>query len=419
MRRFVLPAADLPPELVDLLFIAWVQYLSEQRLSLDQAGSGSNANRDSTYSFRASTGNSNFTLKRSLSGQWELMSAEGIDESGIEAIVNDAKDKLAAKDFGNEVVYRADLKSPAFAINHASMMNFARLLGDPVYITGRRRLGGRILLEFIPDPLPEQPMPLMFAGSTNIKVTIFTPGPTASDLTRRTAAALLETVAAICAFALGRVVELPLMIIPIKDDEAAAAQVLRRDAAIPTLARESISLDIFEEFAALGDLDCVLRARGALLSYHAALQQANPDVATMLLVSSMEALIVPRPEWRKDKATKRFIEMICELCPEAIDKLVDHINVEEAFSYTRRGGPRPRRRQLLNRIYELRSAPTHEGIGLAGGGMMIPMAMTSGSLRVALLSDLARAVLLGFLQAPRSSLIGHPMFEQAEGSEAG
>jgi hypothetical protein len=212
---------------------------------------------------------------------------------------------------------------------------------------------------------------------------------------------------------------MPLMIIPINDDEAAATQVLRRDASILTLARDSISLDIFEEFAALGDLDGVLRARGSLLSYHAALQQANPDVATMLLVSSMEALIVPSPEWRKDKVTKRFKEVICELCPAAIDELVNHIDVERAFSYKRKGGPRPRRHQLLNRIYELRSSPTHEGIGLAGGGMMVPMGMTSGSLRVAMLSDLARAVLLAFLQAPRSSLIGHPIFDPADGSQAG
>ena len=356
-------------------------------------------------------------LKRSLPGKWELASVENVKESDIQRIVNDTKDKLAAKDFGGEVIYRANLKSPAFAMDSVSMMNFARLLGYPVHITGYRRLGSRILLEFIPDPLPEKPTLLMFAGSTNIKVTIFSPGPIESDLTRRTAAALLETVAAICAFALGRVVESPLMIVPIKDDEAATAQALRRDESILTLARNSVSLDVFEEFTALSDLDGALRARGST-AYHAALQQANPDVATMLLVSSMEALIVPRPEWRKDKATKRFIEVICELCPETIDELVNHANVEEAFSYTRRGGPRPRRRQLLNRIYELRSTPTHQGIGLAGGGMILT-AITSGSLRVALLSDLARAVLLAFLQAPRSSLIGHPMFDPAEGSQAG
>jgi hypothetical protein len=85
--------------------------------------------------------------------------------------------------------------------------------------------------------------------------------------------------------------------------------------------------------------------------------------------------------------------------------------VEQAFDYKRRGGIEARRRQLLDRVYELRSNPTHSGIGLSGVGMMSMLA-EPGRLRVALLSDLARGALLSFLQAPRSSLIGHPMFEQ-------
>ena len=58
----------------------------------------------------------------------------------------------------------------------------------------------------------------------------------------------------------------------------------------------------------------------------------------MLLVSSMEALIIPRPEWRKEKATKRFIEGIDALCPAVVEELVNHPNVERAFSYTKKGG---------------------------------------------------------------------------------
>ena len=176
------------------------------------------------------------------------------------------------------------------------------------------------------------------------------------------------------------------------------------------LARNHVSLDNFNEFAALGDLDGINRVRGALLSYHAALQQASPDVAMMLLVSSMEALIVPRPEWRKEKATKRFIEGIDALCHSVVEQLVNHPNVERAFSYVKRGGPRARHRQLLDTIYALRSIPTHSGISPTGGAIM-SMLDSPGSLKVALLSDLARGAILSFLQAPWSSLIGHPMFE--------
>ena len=166
-----------------------------------------------------------------------------------------------------------------------------------------------------------------------------------------------------------------------REEDIEVARRRRLDPSILTLDRDGISLDIFDDFFARADLDGFTRVRGALLSYHAALQQTNPDVALMLMVSAMEALIVPHPEWRKNKVTKRFIGAIVDLCPEAVDRLVNHANVEQAFSYKRKGGPGPRRGQLLNTIYELRSAPTHSGVGLSGARLMAPV--SSGTLNVA------------------------------------
>ena len=388
MEKFRLPETRFPGEVSELLFVAWVQYFAEQRLGLNQHGSGGVGGADMAYNFGSPT-ESNFTLKRSSPGEWDLASTKEIAEDDIEGIAADARDKLAAGDFGSEVVYQTTLKSSGFSMTPTSMSNFARLLGDQVFITGKRRLGSRILLEFAPEPPEDPSVPQLFTPATDIRITVFVPGPTASDLTQRSAVALVETVAAICAFALGKVVEPPLAIFPASKENTEAAQALRMDPAILNLARNSISLDIFEEFAALGDLDGVIRVRGALLSYHAALQQTSPDVAMMLLVSSIEALIVPRPEWRKDKATKRFIDAVDQLCPAAVEELVNHANVEQAFSYLRRGGPRARHRQLLDTIYALRSVPTHSGVGLSGNGMMMSVLANPGSLRVALLSDLA------------------------------
>jgi hypothetical protein len=99
-----------------------------------------------------------------------------------------------------------------------------------------------------------------------------------------------------------------------------------------------------------------------------------------------------------------------------VDALVNHANVEQAFGYRRKGGKEARRRQLLDRIYELRSYPTHEGLGLSGVGLFA-IWTEPGNMRVALLSDLARGALLRFLQAPGSSLIGHPIFEQTPNVE--
>ena len=94
------------------------------------------------------------------------------------------------------------------------MSNFMRMLGDQVSIAGMRRLGSRVLLQFAPTPPSNPEAPQLFAPETDIKVTIFAPGPTASDLTQKTASGMLEFIAAICALALGRVVEAPLRILP-------------------------------------------------------------------------------------------------------------------------------------------------------------------------------------------------------------
>jgi hypothetical protein len=408
MREFRLPNTGAPAEISELLFAAWVQLFAVQRFGLTQYGTGNPADANTIYTFGSPT-ERNFALERSQNGAWSLRSSTDIAGNDIGVIIKDALDKLSAGDFGGDVVYQTAMQAKDFEISHVSISNFFRLLGDQVLISGPRRLGTRVLLDFVPEPPKEPGIPQLFAPQTNIKVNIFVPGPIASGLTNSIAMGTVEVVAAICALALGRTVEWPLTIFPAAPEDAEVAKASRYDASILSLVRDGISLDIFDEFRALGGDDGVMRVRGALLSYHAALQQASPDVAMILLITSMEALIVPRPEWRKDKATKRFIEVTDQLCPDAVEAIVNHANVEQAFAYRRRGGIGARHRQLLDQIYTLRSNPTHSGIGLSGAGMM-SMFANPGNLRVGLLSDLARRALLNFLQAPRSSLIGHPMF---------
>jgi hypothetical protein len=410
MTTFKLPNIGAPPEANTLLFLAWVQYFAEQRLGSQQRSAGVAADGSGSFHFGDPT-KGYFSLEGSSNGDWSVKASQGIAEEDIDAIIKEARQRHASGDFGGDVVYQTSMRAQAFSMNPDMMSHFMRILNDQVYITGLRRLGGRVLLEFTPAPPEDPTVPQLFVPKTDIKVSIFAPGPTASELTDLTAAGIAEFVGGICALALGRVIEMPLAIFPAEPEEAAAAQALRHDNSIPNLARDHISLDVFDEFMTLGGPDGVLRIRGALLSYHAALQQANPDVALMLMVTSLEALIVPRQAWRKERATKRFIEAIAELCPDVVDSVVNHGNVEQAFEYKRKGGTKARRRQLLDRIYELRSNPTHSGIGLVGIGIVTNTA-ESGKLRVALLSILVRGALLRFLQLPRSSLIGHPMFEQ-------
>jgi hypothetical protein len=409
MKRFKLPPRDVPSDIYTLLFTSWVQLFGQQRLSLGQHGSGPTAQGGYSYNFGVTT-EKGFILDRSPDGWWTLKSFQGLAESELEGIVTDAIAHASAGDFGEGAVYETTMQAKGFGMDSITMFNFPRLLGDQMHIDGARRLGNVVLLDFLPKSPLVPAAPQLFAPETDIKVTILAPGPVAGDFAHKIAAGVAETVAAICAFALGRPVVMPLMIFPETGHDLVTAQGRRFDASILGLARDHVSLDVFGEFATLAGLDGVLRVRGSLLSYHAALQQASPDVAMMLMVSSLEALIVPRPEWRKEKATKRFIMALDVLCPDVIDTTVKHSNVEQAFGYKRKGGAKARRRQLLDQIYAQRSNPTHSGIGLSGVGMLSAF-MDSGSMRVALLSDLARGALLKFLQAPQSSLIGHPMFE--------
>jgi len=410
VKAFTLPNISAPIEISELLFAAWVQFYAAKRFELSQYGAGNPADSRTTYSYGRPT-EKNFIFERSENQEWSLLSSKGIAEKDIEEIVNDAMGRFSAGDFGGDVVYQTELEVKGFTIDSVSNINFMRLLGDQVHIDGSRRLGSRVLLDFVPDPPEDPSVPQLFAPRTSVKVTLFVPGPIASGLTNTIANGMVEVVAAICALALGRVATLPLAIFPASPEDAEKAQRRRFDQAILGLARDGISLDVFDEFSTLGGGDGVMRIRGALLSYHLALQQPNPDVAMMLFVSAIEALIIPHAEWRKEKATKRFIVEVDRLCEHVVENLVNHANVEQAFAYKKKGGPKARHRQLLDRIYELRSVPTHSGIGLSGVGM-ISIFASQGNMRVALLSDLVRGALLSFLQAPRSSLIGHPMFEQ-------
>ena len=135
MRRFQLPATGLPSEVNDLLFVAWVQYFAAQRFALQQYGSGSDAEGNATYNF-GSPAESNFTLRRSPAAYWNLESAKNITESVVEAIVNDAIVKFAARDFGGDVIYQTALKASGNETIPELMPNFARLLGDQVFIQG-------------------------------------------------------------------------------------------------------------------------------------------------------------------------------------------------------------------------------------------------------------------------------------------
>lgn len=402
----------IPDEAARYLFDAWLLYLSDLRFGPSQHSSGGTS-MPRTITFGSPIENHFSITEEGLA--ISLTANVGMDEKAILDTVDAALQKVASQDLGGYVVYRTEmtLEEPVFFGDGA--IHFMRLLGDQVHVEGARRLSDVVLLDFEEGLLTNPPEGgFLFAPSSKIQVSAFIQGPSHSDFTQRSASTVVELVAAICAFATGRPISYFTPMFPAADEDAATAMARQRDPLILGLARSSVSLDVFGELTSLGGDDAFLRARGSLLAYHAALKQTSPDVATMLLVTSIEALISPRAEWGKSKVTTRFIKSLIQLCPDAVDELLAHANTAEAFGFMKRGSHRQQRRDLLSVIYDTRSLHTHMGLSPSPGGLAVMSA--EGSLRVALLSDLARAAILSYLQAPRSSIVGHPGLEAAAAS---
>lgn len=400
-----------PDEISNGVFVQWCLHRATTSLNLGQwSGPG---NPGGAYTFGDPTA-SFFTIAPIGPLSWELTTASGVDTEAVREILVEAAQRAAEHDTGQDVVYQREMTS-SFALDQNTSLNFFRILGDQRYIAGPRRLSDRVILDF-EDAAPQQtasklepPTPPLFVPDLRIRATIFVPGPAAGSLARDTASAIFETVAAICAFALGRPVDDPnLAHFPLSDLDAASHRGRQSDPSILTLARDSVSLDIFGDLAALGGPEALVRARNTFITLHESQRQRNPDISVMLDISAIEALLSPSTQhpWRKERVTRRFREGVLGLCLDAVDEILIHPNLETAFGYRKRGGRERQRREIVDHIYDLRSLPTHTGIGPSGFSFM--MIGGDHGLRLALLSDLTRAALLAYLQAPRSSLVGHP-----------
>lgn len=339
-----------------------------------------------------------------------------VDMPRLSEVIELALGRVAAGDFGEILVYSSQLTVSGQPESETVFgTHFMRILGDQVHIEGPRRISDTALLHFQEGLLDDAPDEgLLLAPQSLVDTLVFVPAPLPGALSQRAASTTLDVVAAVCALATGRPVRYQTPILPLEGSQAADALSRRYDPRILGLSRDGVSLDFTAELFLLGGPEAMARARGALLSYHDALRQSNPDVAVMLFVSAIEALISPRAEWGKEKVTSRFITALKELCPGAVDSIVDHPNVGQAFDYVKKGGRNRQRTELLNSIYAARSRPTHSGLAPTQSGF--PGMAHPGSMRTALLSELARAVILQYLQRPRCWLLGRP--QQVVGSDA-
>ena len=346
----------------------------------------------------------------------EFLASESSRQKLVDDIATEAAEHAERGDLGGVAWHSTSLHEVAFEMSSFSMMgDLLQRLGGQTRIQGWRRLSNHILLEFVEDQ-PEDwgKKPALLAPKAVVRVHIAAPAPCPGYLSSHISHGVIETVGAICTFALGRPVQLPHSVFP-TDEDVSELDERRADPTIGGLARKGTSLDIFERLVGLAGLEALQRARSAFITFDAAVRQERDPVACILYVVAAECLTAPYTSWRLQKLTKRFKEFFDELMPDDLDQIVGHGNFEETFGI-RRGlrTARALRRDLLDRIYSYRSGQLHEGLDPSYAGIAVG-SDTSNEMRRGLLADFAEAAILRYLEAPRVSLVGHPLVDPPEG----
>lgn len=391
-----------------MLLADWFAHLARKAgLPIDQYG-----NSDNTFTFGSSNA-FNITAQFIQDSPFlRFISSDISQQELVNSIAQQAFTHVNANDFGSIVWYSTSLPASGFQLSPPySMGPFLEQLGIQTRIIGWRRLGSNILIEFTEELPPDwYEKNALFAPKSIAHAHIAIPAPCVGNFSSHVAHQIIEIVAAICSFALGRGVALPPSIFPSKTEEFNDLNKRRIDSTILTLARKHISLDIFTQIAVPGGLDHFARMRAALLTYDAAIQQQRDSIACILYVVAAEALTTPNTAWRDSKLTKRFIEFYNELIPSTLDKIITHSNFEMVFGIrcgTRT--PRALRHELLNQIYDYRSGHVHAGLQPSYHGFGSSIGI-SDNIRRGLFADFVEGAILGYLESPRCSLIGHPSY---------
>ena len=331
----------------------------------------------------------------------------------VDSLAKEAVARVGADTFGDVVWHSASMSAVGWQLaSPFSMGPFLQQLGSQTRIVGWRRLGRDVLIEFTEELPPDwNEANVLFAPKAIVHAHVAVPAPCAGHFSSHVAHAALETVAAICTFALGRGVDLPPSVFPSRPENIAELVAKHKDPSVLTLARRHVPLDVFSPIGAPGDFEHFSRMRAAFLTFDAAVQQQRDAVACILYVVVAEAISVPNAPWRDSKLTKRFVEFFTELMPSELDKMIAHGNFESVFGIRRgRRSSRALRRDLLGQIYDFRSGHVHAGLKPSYRGVASGFE-PSDDIRRGLFADFAEGAILSYLLSPRSSLIGHPSLD--------
>ena len=394
---------------VRMLLADWFGRLAcEAGYPLNQYGSGNEA-------FTLTLGAPNeFNVKAQFIQErpfLRFLSSDASRQELVDKLAQQAVTLVEAGDYGGIVWHSASLAAVGFQFASSFPMgSLLQQLGSQTRIVGWRRLSSDILIEFTEDlPADWDANNALLAPKAVAHVHVAIPAPSAGFFSSHIAHGATEAVAAICTFALGRGVALPLSAFPSRPERLSDLDARRTDPSVLTLARKHVSLDIFSQIALSGGLDHFVRLRASLLTFAAAVQQESDSIACILYVVAAEALSRPNTPWRNSRLTKRFIEFFDELMPSTLDQMVAHSNFETVFGI-RRGTRTSRtlRRELLEQIYDYRSGHLHAGLRPSYQGFASGFFWVSDNNRRGLFAKFAEGAILEYLGSPRASLIGHP-----------
>src|SRR5690348_13351621 len=253
---------QLPDNLVRALLMDWFEHFAiASGLAITQRGTVGGK-----YTFGTISG-TGVTATPTDAPTWLSFAAEDVaNRTAVGEAASKARSKVDAGDFGSEIWYSVPLREPVFNF-FASRSAFIFRLGTQMRIKGWRRLGSSILLDFDETTSEEgvKKADALFAPQALVTAHIAVPCPFPGQFSGLIINGIVETVAAITTFALGRPVDIPPAIIPKEIGKQKEAIALRRDPSVLTLARKRVSLDVFSPLAVDGGIEWSFRARAALL----------------------------------------------------------------------------------------------------------------------------------------------------------
>jgi hypothetical protein len=327
----------------------------------------------------------------------------------LRAIAESAVARAAARDTGEPIWWRAGFTSARFGLGNLLDAQGMRILSEQRLLAAEEGVDGVAYIQtdvHFADAAAESPM--LSGGTLEAAVTFKTPGPSHTDFAERRANQFAGTLRAYLTLATGLTFRGPSMFLLPADAEridtakrrlAEGVSELwftcddrqRQVALWPALSRLGPSYELHE------------RVRGFLGCYEVAISQTSGSASVAFFIAAIEALATPPTPWRRDKAVQRFTNFVSDLDRDSLQRIMAHANFAEAF------GPKQSPKAVADHLYDLRSRPFH-------GGLNPEPTHTIGNpdaIRVSLASELARDAFARFLDAPRSSLIGHPMANEA------